>query len=156
MLSVDKVPRMSATSFGSYLKPNAAGNATRVIVAKGGATCKNAATDKPASSSMKASIVTQAGTSTQSKGQRLLNQKRERQHELDPATPVRTSAAAVQLQLIGQSLTHNASQQKLGKSTLVKSESVVVAQRAQAPYGNVGKSKTPPSVMAPSSISTTQ
>ena len=46
MLSVDKVPRSSATTFGSYLKPSNTGNSTRVIVAKGGATCKNAAADK--------------------------------------------------------------------------------------------------------------
>ena len=46
MVSVDKVPKMSATTFGSYLKPSTAGNTTRVIVAKSGASCKNVAYDK--------------------------------------------------------------------------------------------------------------
>ena len=46
MLSVDKVPRSTGTTFGSYLKPNTTGNNTRVIVAKGVGTCKNSTNEK--------------------------------------------------------------------------------------------------------------
>ena len=58
MLSVDKVPRSTGTTFGSYLKPNTTGNNTRVIVAKGGTTCKNAASDKLGNPPIQNKIIT--------------------------------------------------------------------------------------------------